>query len=113
MKGLLIRNGDTVRENGRLVVISGVDYYIQRLKITLQVWLGEISYFPKFGSDWNSIFAENKNETVLKEVRRIVFGLPETRLIEILEVKEYIKSEKKLVIRLVADTTFGKVEVTV
>lgn len=111
MKGLLIQNGDTVRENGKLVVISGKDYYLQRLKITLTIYLGEIIYFPNFGSDWDRILSEG-NESILKEVKRIVMSFSETKSIEVLEIKEYIKKERKFIVRLIADTTFGKVEVT-
>lgn len=108
MRGTLIQNNDTSHAAGRLVICTGKENLLQRLKIKLVLRKGEIPWFPNVGSDWDSILSEGR-DSILAEIRRVVLSFSEITQIRTLEISEYVKSEKNLKITLIADSIYGTV----
>ncbi|TGK24265.1 DUF2634 domain-containing protein [Leptospira yasudae] len=110
MKGLKIENGDVVREQGRPIVLEGLEYYSQRIKHAILLSLGESAYDTLSGIDWFTIFSSKvSTDRVLFEIRRIILKDPETVSLENIEVVEAEGKSRGIYIRFSANTIYGNV----
>lgn len=100
MRGLLIRNNDTVRENGRLVVIEGIEYYKQRILIAIKTNFQENVYARNVGINWVQIFSEKvSQDRILSELRKVILKDPETVAVTSLEIIEFNRDNRKLSVK--------------
>lgn len=108
MRGLLIRNNDTVRENGRLVVIEGIDYYKQRILIAIKTNFQENVYARNVGINWVQIFSEKvSQDRILSELRKVILKDPETVAVTSLEIVEFNRDNRKLAVKFQIISIFG------
>lgn len=108
MRGLLIRNNDTVRENGRLVVIEGAEYYKQRILIALKTNFQENVYARNIGINWIQIFSEKvSQDRILSEVRKVILKDPETVAVTNLEIIEFNRDNRKLSVKIQIRSIYG------
>jgi hypothetical protein len=108
MKGLLIRNNDTVRKNGRLIVIEGIEYYKQRILIALRTSFQENVYARNIGINWTQIFSEKvSQDRILSEIRKVILKDPETVAVISLEIIEFNRDNRKLSVKFQVRSIFG------
>lgn len=108
MRGLLIRNNDTVRENGRLVVIEGIDYYKQRILIAIKTNYQENVYARNVGINWVQIFSEKvSQDRILSELRKVILKDPETVAVTSLEIVEFNRDNRKLSVKSQVLSIYG------
>lgn len=110
MRGLLIRNNDTVRENGRLVVIDGIEYYKQRIQIAIKTNFQENVYAKNTGINWIQIFSEKvSQDRILSELRKVILKDTETIAVTSLEIIEFNRDNRKLTVKFQVLSIFGNV----
>ncbi|TGL06505.1 DUF2634 domain-containing protein [Leptospira bouyouniensis] len=108
MRGLLIRNNDTVRENGRLVVIDGIDYYKQRILIAIKTNFQENVYARNVGINWVQIFSEKvSQDRILSELRKVILKDSETVAVTSLEIVEFNRDNRKLSVKFKLISIYG------
>lgn len=108
MRGLLIHNNDTVRKNGRLVVIEGIDYYKQRIRIAIKTNFQENVYAKNLGINWIQIFSEKvSQERILSELRKVILKDPETVAVTSLEIIEFNRDNRKLSVKFKIMSIYG------
>lgn len=113
MKGLLMQDNDLVRINGRLVEISGRDYYLQRIKNAIRTILKEIKYNESLGIDWFALFqAKTTEDRFLREISRVILLDPETESISELVIQEIDRVRRKLKLSVKLKSTYGIIPLT-
>lgn len=113
MKGLLMKDNDLVRKNGRLVEISGRQYYLQRIKNSIRCIFSEIPYDQSLGIDWFGLFqAKTAESRFLREISRVILRDPETQSITELKITELNRANRLLKLSVVINSVYGKIPLT-
>ncbi|EJO71416.1 hypothetical protein [Leptospira kirschneri] len=108
MKGIKIENKDMVLAGGRSVIIQDLEYYSQRIRHSIRLFLGESVYEPLSGVDWRTVFSTKvSRDRILTEIKKTIQKDPETVSVEKVELVERESSSRRIYIQFSAITKYG------
>lgn len=114
MKTLKVINGALVRENGRLVEITGAEALAQRLTLALRLDLGSWFLDTSKGVDWFGIYDDKfiYESKAREEVEKVLLADSEVTGINYIEVTMN-NAERELSIAFGVSSVYGDIEETI
>lgn len=114
MKTLKIENNDLVYENGRLVVLEGIDALRQILGNRLKLFLGEWYLSPSEGIDWFGLVDRSgfSRTAFINEIKTALLKEPSVISINKLDAS-FGRSDRSVSITFEVQTSLGLVDGTV
>jgi hypothetical protein len=101
-------DGEIVYQNGRRVMLTGRDAVAQRLKIAIQMRVGEFSLAPLVGIDW---FTLNEKGITLDRIRSELIAAiqADEAVVSVQKFEIKYAAERSLQINFIAQTTEGEI----